>query len=104
MEFSQITISAALPEFILISLALVMVLIAAFAKQSETDGEGSIKMVRTLSLLGYFAAFLALFSVPDGRVVLFNELFAVNDLVIYMKGLILVGSFFSSWLVSEQWG
>ena len=34
MEFSQITISAALPEFILISLALVMVLIAAFAKQT----------------------------------------------------------------------
>ena len=105
MEFSQLTISAALPEFILIALALVMVLVAAFAKQAHTEeDQGSIKLVRTLSLLGYFAAFLAIFSVPDGRIVLFNELFAVNDLVIYMKGLILLGAFFASWLVSEQWG
>ena len=31
MEFSQLTFSAALPEFVLIALALVMVLVAAFA-------------------------------------------------------------------------
>ena len=104
MEFSQLTFSAALPEFILIALALAMVLVAAFARQTQADEQGTIKLVRTLSLLGYFAAFLAVFSVPDGRVVLFNDLFAVNDLVIYMKGLILVGAFFASWLVSEQWG
>ncbi|MEC7245441.1 MAG: NADH-quinone oxidoreductase subunit NuoN, partial [Pseudomonadota bacterium] len=104
MEFSQLTFSAALPEFVLIALALVMVLVAAFARQTQAEEQGTIKLVRTLSLLGYFAAFLAVFSVPDGRIVLFNDLFAVNDLVIYMKGLILVGAFFASWLVSEQWG
>ncbi|MGB0397742.1 MAG: NADH-quinone oxidoreductase subunit N, partial [Candidatus Puniceispirillaceae bacterium] len=104
MEFSQLTFSAALPEFVLIALALVMVLVAAFARQTQAEEQGTIKLVRTLSLLGYFAAFLAAFSVPDGRIVLFNDLFAVNDLVIYMKGLILVGAFFASWLVSEQWG
>ena len=104
MEFSQLTFSAALPEFVLIALALVMVLVAAFARQTQAEEQSTIKLVRTLSLLGYFAAFLAVFSVPDGRIVLFNDLFAVNDLVIYMKGLILVGAFFASWLVSEQWG
>ncbi len=104
MEFSQLTFSAALPEFVLIALALVMVLVAAFARQTQAEEQGTIKLVRTLSLLGYFAAFLAVFSVPDGRIVLFNDLFALNDLVIYMKGLILVGAFFASWLVSEQWG
>ena len=104
MEFSQLTFSAALPEFILISLALVMVLVAAFARQTQAEEQATIKLVRTLSLLGYFAAFLAVFSVPNGRIVLFNDLFAVNELVIYMKGLILVGAFFASWLVSEQWG
>ena len=104
MEFSQLTFSAALPEFFLIALALVMVLVAAFARQTQAEEQGTIKLVRTLSLLGYFAAFLAVFSVPDGRIVLFNDLFAVNELVIYMKGLILVGAFFASWLVSEQWG
>ena len=104
MEFSQLTFSAALPEFFLIALALVMVLVAAFARQTQAEEQGTIKLVRTLSLLGFFAAFLAVFSVPDGRIVLFNDLFAINDLVIYMKGLILVGAFFASWLVSEQWG
>ena len=93
MEFSQLTFSAALPEFVLIALALVMVLVAAFARQTQAEEQATIKLVRTLSLLGYFAAFLAVFSVPDGRIVLFNDLFAVNELVIYMKGLILVGAF-----------
>ena len=56
MDFSFLTFLAALPEFILIFFALILVLVAAFARQSD----GHMKTVRTISLVGYAAGFAAL--------------------------------------------
>ena len=53
MDFSSLTFLAALPEFILIFFALILVLVAAFARQSD----GHMKTVRTISLVGYAAGF-----------------------------------------------
>ena len=100
MDFSQLTFSAALPEYILAFLALILVLGAAYLPA----GPSGIKMIRGLSLLGYAAAFLALFALPDGRNVIFNGLFSISELATYMKGLVLIGAFFLSWLVSDGWG
>ena len=68
------TFSIALPEFILVAVALSMVLVAAFANSSESEGS-TLKLVRSLSLGGYGLAFLSLFMLPAGQVVLFNGLF-----------------------------
>ena len=102
MNFAQ-TFSAALPEFILLAVALSLVLIAAFAQSSESEA-GTLKMVRSLSLGGYGLAFLSLFTLSTEQVFLFNGLFATDGLALYMKGLVLLGSFFASWLVSDGWG
>ena len=48
MNLAQ-TFSAALPEFILIAVALSLVLVAAFDRTSETE-IGSKKLVRSISL------------------------------------------------------
>ncbi|MGB0206603.1 MAG: NADH-quinone oxidoreductase subunit NuoN [Candidatus Puniceispirillaceae bacterium] len=100
MDFSQITLSAALPEYILACLSLVLVLVAAFSPADEQN----MKTVRSLSLLGYALAFGAMFFVPQGTHVIFNGLFAVGPLGYYMKGLVLIGAFFAAWLVSDGWG
>jgi len=97
------TFSAALPEFILVAVALSMVLVAAFANTSESEAS-MLKPVRSLSLGGYGLSFLCLFMLPAGQVVLFNGLFAIDGFAIYMKGLVLLGAFFASWLVSDGWG
>ncbi len=104
MDFTQLTFSAALPEYILAVMALVLVLTAAFERQSESGAHGHMKLVRSLSLFSYFAAFLAVLGLPDGTVFLYNDLFALTPFAAYMKALILIGAFFASWLVSEQWG
>ena len=100
MDFSQITLSAALPEYILACLSLMLVLVAAFSPADEQN----MKTVRSLSLLGYALAFGAIFFVPQGTHVIFNGLFAVGPLGYYMKGLVLIGAFFAAWLVSDGWG
>ena len=97
------TFSVALPEFILVVVALSLVLVAAFANSSESEAS-TLKLVRSLSLGGYGLAFLSLFMLPAGQVVLFNGLFAIDGFALYMKGLVLLGAFFSSWLVSDGWG
>ena len=97
------TFSVALPEFILVAVALSLVLVAAFANSSESEAS-TLKLVRSLSLGGYGLAFLSLFMLPAGQVVLFNGLFAIDGFAIYMKGLVLLGAFFASWLVSDGWG
>ena len=97
------TFSVTLPEFILVAVALSLVLVAAFANSSESEAS-TLKLVRSLSLGGYGLAFLSLFMLPAGQVVLFNGLFAIDGLAIYMKGLVLLGAFFASWLVSDGWG
>ena len=97
------TFSVALPEFILVAVALSLVLVAAFANSSESEAS-TLKLVRSLSLGGYGLAFLSLFMLPAGQVVLFNGLFAIDGFAIYMKGLALLGAFFASWLVSDGWG
>ena len=97
------TFSVALPEFILVTVALSLVLVAAFANSSESEAS-TLKLVRSLSLGGYGLAFLSLFMLPAGQVVLFNGLFAIDGFAIYMKGLVLLGAFFASWLVSDGWG
>ena len=102
MNFVQ-TFSVALPEFILAAVALSLVLVAAFANSSESEAS-TLKLVRSLSLGGYGLAFLTLFMPPAGQVVLFNGLFAIDGFAIYMKGLVLLGAFFASWLVSDGWG
>ena len=96
MDFSSLTFSAALPEFILIFSALVLVLVVAFGKSTISH----VKMVRSLSLLAYAAAFGALFLVPQGTVELFNGMFIIHGLGIYMKGLFLLGGFFACWVFS----
>ena len=97
------TFSVALPEFILVAVSLSLVLVAAFANSSESEAS-TLKLVRSLSLGGYGLAFLTLFMPPAGQVVLFNGLFAIDGFAIYMKGLVLLGAFFASWLVSDGWG
>ena len=97
------TFSVALPEFILVAVALSLVLVAAFANSSEPEAS-ILKLVRSLSLGGYGLAFLSLFMLPAGQMVLFNGLFAIDGFAIYMKGLVLLGAFFASWLVSDGWG
>lgn len=101
MNFLQ-TILAALPEFILVFVALSMVLVTAFERQTEADNR-IIKLVRSLSLGGYGLAFLSLFTLSTESTVVFNGLFATDSLALYMKGLVLIGAFFASWLVSEDW-
>ena len=102
MNFAQ-TFSAALPEFILVAVALSLVLVAAFEKSSEAEAS-MMKMVRSLSLGGYGLAFLSLFTLSVDQVVLFNGLFATDGFALYMKGLVLLGAFFACWLVSDGWG
>ena len=97
------TFSVALPEFILVAVALSLVLVAAFANSSESESS-TLKLVRSLSLSGYGLAFLSLFMLPASQLVLFNGLFAIDGFAIYMKGLVLLGAFFASWLVSDGWG
>ena len=99
MDFSFLTFSAALPEIILALLALDIVLLAAFAGDSEA-GRRFIKMV---ALGGYAVAFISVFFLPVERTVLFNGLFAIDSLGAYMKGLVLLGAFFASWMVGEEW-
>ena len=89
------TFSVALPEFILVVVALSLVLVAAFANSSESEAS-TLKLVRSLSLGGFGLAFLSLFVLPAGQVVLFNGLFSVDGFAIYMKGLVLLGAFFAS--------
>ena len=100
MDFSSLTFLAALPEFILIFFALILVLVAAFARQSD----GHMKTVRTISLVGYAAGFAALFLLPQGATEIFNGMFRIDGLTAYMKGLVLLGGFFACWLVSDGWG
>ena len=102
MNFAQI-LSASLPEFILVSVALSLVLITAFAQRAELEA-ATLKLVRSLSLGGYGLAFLCLFTLSSDKVVLFNGLFATDGFALYMKGLVLLGAFFASWLVSDGWG
>ena len=102
MNLAQ-TFSAALPEFILLAVALSLGLVAAFDRSSETEA-GSMKLVRSLSLGGYGLAFLSLFTLSSEQVILFNGLFATDGFALYMKGLVLIGAFFASWLVSDGWG
>ena len=97
------TFSVALPEFILVAVSLSLVLVAAFANSSESEAS-TLKLVRSLSLGGYGLAFLSVFMLPAGQMVLFNGLFAIDGFAIYMKGLLLLGAFFASWLVSDGWG
>ena len=85
------TFSVALPEFILVAVALSLVLVAAFANSSESEAS-TLKLVRSLSLGGYGLAFLSLFMLPAGQMVLFNGLFATDGFAIYMKGLVLLGA------------
>ena len=68
------TFSVALPEFILVAVALSLVLIAAFANSSDSEAS-TLKLVRSLSLGGYGLAFLSLFSLSAGQVVLFCLLY-----------------------------
>lgn len=99
MDFSLISLSAALPEIILALLALDIVLLAAFTG----DSEAGRRFIRLLAMGGYALAFLSVFFLPAERTILFNGLFAVDALGAYMKGLVLLGAFFASWMVGDEW-
>ena len=58
------TFSVALPEFILVAVALSLVLVAAFANSSESEAS-TLKLVRSLSLGGYGLAFFISIHAPS---------------------------------------
>ncbi|MGC6412505.1 MAG: NADH-quinone oxidoreductase subunit NuoN [Candidatus Puniceispirillaceae bacterium] len=91
--------SLALPELILTLEALFVVLVAAFA--GETPAGRSF--IRTIVLLAYALAFAAVLSLPSEPVLLFDGLFITGGLAAMMKGLVLIGAFFASWMVGDDW-
>ena len=99
MLFTQMTFQAALPEYILAVIALTLVLFAAFFD----DNNSSKKFVKLTALSGYGLAFLAIFALPSESQSIYLGLFKVNNFLIYMKGLVLIGAFFTCWMVSDNW-
>ncbi len=93
------TFQAALPEYILAVIALTLVLFAAFFD----DNNSSKKFVKLTALSGYGLAFLAIFALPSESQSIYLGLFKVNNFLIYMKGLVLIGAFFACWMVSDNW-
>ena len=99
MDFSLVTFTTALPEIILAILALDIVLLAAFAG----DTQAGRRFIKIAAMSGYALAFLSIYFLPLERTVIFNGLFAIDGLSGYMKGLVLIGAFFASWMVGEEW-
>ncbi len=99
MLFTQMTFQAALPEYILAVIALTLVLMAAFFD----DNNSSRRFVKLTALFGYGLAFLAIFALPSESQSIYLGLFKVNNFLIYMKGLVLIGAFFACWMVSDNW-
>ena len=99
MLFTQMTFQAALPEYILAVIALTLVLMAAFFD----DNNSSRRFIKLTALSGYGLAFLAIFTLPSESQSIYLGLFKVNNFLIYMKGLVLIGSFFACWMVSDNW-
>ena len=99
MLFTQMTFQAALPEYILAVIALTLVLMAAFFD----DNNSSRRFVKLTALFGYGLAFLAIFALPSESQSIYLGLFKVNNFLIYMKGLVLIGAFFTCWMVSDNW-
>ena len=99
MLFTQMTFQAALPEYILAVIALTLVLMAAFFD----DNNSSRRFIKLTALSGYGLAFLAIFTLPSESQSIYLGLFKVNNFLVYMKGLVLIGSFFACWMVSDNW-
>ena len=99
MLFTQMTFQAALPEYILAVIALSLVLMAAFFD----DNNSSRRFVKLTALSGYGLAFLAIFALPSESQSIYLGLFKINNFLIYMKGLVLIGAFFACWMVSDNW-
>ena len=99
MLFNQMTFQAALPEYVLALTALALVLMAAFSG----DTNSSKRLVKLTALAGYLLAILATFALPSDSHSIYFGLFKVNNFLIYMKVLVLIGAFFACWMVNGDW-
>ncbi len=93
------TFQAALPEYVLALTALALVLMAAFSG----DTNSSKRLVKLTALAGYLLAILATFALPSDSQSIYFGLFKVNNFLIYMKVLVLIGAFFACWMVNGDW-
>ncbi len=99
MLFTQMTFQAALPEYILALTALGLVLMTAFTG----DKNSSKRLVKLIALAGYLSAFLVTFVLPSESYSIYFGLFRINNFLIYMKALVLIGAFFACWMVNSDW-
>ena len=99
MLFTQMTFQAALPEYILALVSLGLVLMAAYAGETIS----SRRIVKLIALAGYGFAFATIFILPSESQVIYFGLFKVDNFLIYMKALVLIGAFFACWMVGEDW-
>ena len=67
------------------------------------DNNSSRRFVKLTALSGYGLAFLAIFALPSESQSIYLGLFKINNFLIYMKGLVLIGAFFACWMVNDNW-
>ena len=99
MLFTQITFQAALPEYILALTALGLVLMAAFSGSTNS----SKRFIKLTALVGYLLAFASIFVLPSESHSIYFGLFRINNFLIYMKAIVLIGAFFACWMVTSDW-
>ena len=89
MVFELADMLPALPEIILVSFALMLVLVAAYGG----DGAANARRVAHLTLLGIVLAALTVLSVSPAQETAFGGMFRADAFAHYMKILVLMGSF-----------
>ena len=89
MVFELADMLPALPEIILASFALMLVLVAAYGG----DGAANARRVAHLTLLGIVLAAFTVLSVSPAQETAFGGMFRADAFAHYMKILVLVGSF-----------
>ena len=89
MVFEMADMLPALPEIILASFALMLVLVAAYGG----DGAANARRVAHLTLLGIVLAAFTVLSVSPAQETAFGGMFRADAFAHYMKILVLMGSF-----------
>ena len=100
MSFSFDSLFFALPELILATAALLLVLVVAYG------GEGQANRVRVkrLTLGTYAIALVSVYAIGPQSAVILNDLFAVSAVTHFMKILVLLGAMAATWMVEDRWG